>query len=186
MLEVARFTYWTVRPRWIKCSLRWRGWESKAGLSSSSGTGERRGPGSHRRGALAGVTVGQQLIHGDPEGPDVGCIVELTLLQALWGIPGGMGHSGLGPDQVRVLTWGLGALWSHLGPHPGPSFTATRPCHLRPQHLSPAPCLLQVTLTPHSSWSRLVTRIRGCPHLRARSSSHGLQAQPWPGQSPRF
>lgn len=65
-----------------------------------------RGPGSHRGGALAGVTVGQQLVEGDAEGPDVGRIVELTLLQALWGIPGGTGHSGHGPDQVGVLTWG--------------------------------------------------------------------------------
>ena len=29
------------------------------------------GPGSHRGRALAGVTVGQQLIHEDPKGPDV-------------------------------------------------------------------------------------------------------------------
>ena len=76
------------------------------------------GRGSHRGGALAGVTVGQQLIHGDPKGPDVRGIVELTLLQALWGIPGEKGHSGLGLDQVGVLTWGSKALRPQLGPHP--------------------------------------------------------------------
>lgn len=61
------------------------------------------GPGSHRGGALAGVTVSQQFIHEDPKGPDVRCIVELTLLQALRGIPGEKGHSSHGPGQIGVL-----------------------------------------------------------------------------------
>lgn len=57
-----------------------------------------------RGGALAGVTVRQQLIQGHPEGPDIGRIVELILFQALWGIPRGRGS--LRPRGAALRVWG--------------------------------------------------------------------------------
>lgn len=108
----------TLRLWWTKHWLSWGSWELNPRLSDSSGTRWPCGPGSHRGGALAGVTVGQQFIHGDSKGPDIGRIVELTLLQTLRSIPAGSGQSSLGPDQDGVLIWGLGASWPLLGPHP--------------------------------------------------------------------
>lgn len=95
------------RLRWGKRLLRWGSWKLDACLSISCRMGWGCGPGSHRGRALVGVTVSQQLIHGDPKGPDVGRIVELRLLQALQGIPAGGGAQVVGPDQSGVLTWGL-------------------------------------------------------------------------------
>jgi hypothetical protein len=69
-------------------------------------------PGTYRRGTLAGVTVCQELIEGYPKRPDIRCIVELTLFQALWGIPGERGHLVFG-TELRA--------WEHtrLEPSPG-------------------------------------------------------------------